>query len=164
MQHLLDFRSGPWRMAAPVLATLLVLAVACGTAAPAAPQESQATDTTAPPPTAAAQATTAPTAVAQPVPASQEVAVHPGKVTIMVGDWETARMSPLFAVNHNYGMILHGFLVSTNEKRELIPGIATNWEVSGDGKTWTFTIRDGVKFHDGQPVTAEDVHFTWLYN
>jgi len=82
----------------------------------------------------------------------------------MVGDWETGRMTPLYTVNHNYGMIVHGFLVSSNEKRELIPGIASEWTVSEDGKTWTFTIRDGVKFHDGQPVTAEDVYFTWLYN
>lgn len=41
------------------------------------------------------------------------------------------------------------------------PGLATDWEVSPDGLTWTFTIRDGVKWHDGEPFTAEDVKFTF---
>ncbi len=39
------------------------------------------------------------------------------------------------------------------------PALATDWEQSSDGKTWTFTIRDGVKFHDGTPVDAEAVCF-----
>jgi len=37
------------------------------------------------------------------------------------------------------------------------PQIATSWEVSGDGKTFTFKIREGVTFHSGNPLTAEDV-------
>jgi peptide/nickel transport system substrate-binding protein len=37
------------------------------------------------------------------------------------------------------------------------PDLATKWDVSADGKTITFTIRKGVKFHSGNPVTAEDV-------
>lgn len=39
------------------------------------------------------------------------------------------------------------------------PALATEWESSADGKTWTFTIRDGVQFHDGTPVDAEAVCF-----
>src|SRR5262249_50065776 len=39
-------------------------------------------------------------------------------------------------------------------------GIASKWEGSADGLTWTFTIRNGVKFHDGTEVTAEDVLWT----
>ncbi len=38
-----------------------------------------------------------------------------------------------------------------------IPGLATDWSVSDDGKTWTFTLRDGVTFHDGEPFNAEAV-------
>lgn len=40
------------------------------------------------------------------------------------------------------------------------PDIAESWEVSEDGKTITFTIRDGLKFHSGNPVTAEDAEFS----
>jgi peptide/nickel transport system substrate-binding protein len=41
------------------------------------------------------------------------------------------------------------------------PGLATKWETSTDGKTWTFNIRDGVKWSDGQPLTAADIAYTY---
>ena len=40
------------------------------------------------------------------------------------------------------------------------PDLAESWESSDDLKTWTFTLRDGVTFHDGRPVVAEDVKVT----
>ena len=42
-------------------------------------------------------------------------------------------------------------------------GLAQSWEVSGDGKTYTFHLRDGVKWQDGRPFTADDVAFTYNY-
>ncbi|WP_432349699.1 ABC transporter substrate-binding protein (plasmid) [Shinella yambaruensis] len=46
-----------------------------------------------------------------------------------------------------------------DEKTEakIEPRLATAWEVSADGKTWTFTLRDGVTFHDGTALTSEAV-------
>lgn len=46
---------------------------------------------------------------------------------------------------------------------QTIPWLATDWQVSDDGKTWTFTLRDGVRWHDGTPFTADDVVFTFEY-
>ncbi len=40
-------------------------------------------------------------------------------------------------------------------------GLAEGWETSEDGLTWTFTVRDGVTFNDGEPLTAEDVAYTY---
>lgn len=44
---------------------------------------------------------------------------------------------------------------------EMIPALATSWEVAEDGKTWTVHLREGVKFHDGVEFTADDVLFTF---
>ncbi|NYD41640.1 ABC transporter substrate-binding protein [Nocardioides panaciterrulae] len=41
------------------------------------------------------------------------------------------------------------------------PGLATSWKTSDDGLTWTFDIRTGVKWSDGQDLTAEDIAFTY---
>ncbi len=52
---------------------------------------------------------------------------------------------------------LYSNLVRFNPKMEIVPDLATKWEVSTDGLTWTFDLRDGVKFHDGTAFTAEAV-------
>lgn len=44
------------------------------------------------------------------------------------------------------------------------PWLAKSWTTSPDGKTWTFTLNDNVKFHDGMPLTSDDVKFTFDYN
>lgn len=43
---------------------------------------------------------------------------------------------------------------------QLIPGLAESWDVSEDGLTYTFHLREGVTFHNGDPLTADDVVFT----
>ena len=47
-----------------------------------------------------------------------------------------------------------------DEETEMVPGIAEDWQLSADGLTWTFTIREGIKFHDGSTITPEDVLWT----
>ena len=47
------------------------------------------------------------------------------------------------------------------------PGLAESWSVASDQKTWTFKLRQGVRWSDGEPFTADDVVFTWndiMYN
>lgn len=51
-------------------------------------------------------------------------------------------------------------LVEISRKGELIPELARCFEVSGDGRRWEFELRRGVTFHDGKPLTAEDVAAT----
>jgi peptide/nickel transport system substrate-binding protein len=44
--------------------------------------------------------------------------------------------------------------------RQLQPMLATSWSHNGDGSVWTFKLRRGVKFHNGQPMSADDVVYT----
>lgn len=49
------------------------------------------------------------------------------------------------------------------DEKGLIPWLAEKWDISPDGKTYTFYLRQGVKWHDGKPLTAQDVAFTLEY-
>lgn len=51
-------------------------------------------------------------------------------------------------------------LVKPNSDGEMIPTVAEKYTLSEDGTTYTFTLREGVKFHNGQTVTAEDVVYS----
>jgi peptide/nickel transport system substrate-binding protein len=50
--------------------------------------------------------------------------------------------------------------IAVNVDGSFAPELATEWSASDDGLTWTVTIRDDAVFHDGEPVTAEDVRFS----
>lgn len=52
-------------------------------------------------------------------------------------------------------------LLQLNYNSEVIPGLAESWDVSDDGLTYTFHLAEGVKWHDGEPFTAEDVQYTY---
>jgi oligopeptide transport system substrate-binding protein len=51
-------------------------------------------------------------------------------------------------------------LVTLNQDLEVVPDIAESWDLSDDGTTYTFHLRDDVQFHDGKPVTAQDFKYT----
>ena len=121
----------------------------------------------APPPPAAQQPV--PTAAAASTPIPDSPIVSPGKVTLMVGNFGSQLFDNLqsgIGGGNEYSRHLHGFLMSRDLQDGALvisPGIASEWEASADGKTWTFTIRDGGKFHDGTDITAEDVLWTLQY-
>ncbi|MGN0331109.1 MAG: ABC transporter substrate-binding protein [Kineothrix sp.] len=51
-------------------------------------------------------------------------------------------------------------LVKPDSEGNLIPAVASEYHPSEDGRVYTFTLRDGIKFHDGSPVTVEDVKYS----
>lgn len=59
-----------------------------------------------------------------------------------------------FVLCHCWGDTL---VESHPETGEALPSLAQSWDVSDDGITWTFQIREGVEFHDGKPLTVDDV-------
>jgi peptide/nickel transport system substrate-binding protein len=69
----------------------------------------------------------------------------------LVPAFSRSRRSPLF----------YNQLVRLDADMNAQPELAESWEVSKDGLTWTFKLRPGVRFHDGQELTAPDVKFTF---
>lgn len=57
--------------------------------------------------------------------------------------------------------VMEGLLTLNPLTYEMEPGVAEKWEESKDGLTYTFYIRDGVKFSDGKPLTVEDIKFSF---
>jgi peptide/nickel transport system substrate-binding protein len=60
----------------------------------------------------------------------------------------------------NVTSVLFASLVDVDSTGKFIPSLAEKWEVSDDQLTYTFKLREGLKFSDGSPLTAEDVAFT----
>ena len=59
-------------------------------------------------------------------------------------------------ITRNHGYMVYDTLFATDEKLQIRPQMVDKWTVSDDKLTWTFTLRDGLEWHDGKPVTAED--------
>jgi peptide/nickel transport system substrate-binding protein len=65
--------------------------------------------------------------------------------------WTTQYMA------RNHGYMVYDTLFATDEKSRIQPQMVDQWSVSPDNRLWTFTLRGGLEFHDGKPVTSEDV-------
>ena len=52
-------------------------------------------------------------------------------------------------------------LVEFDEKLNVVGAVAKDWDISEDGLEWTFNLRKGIKFHNGNEVKAEDVNFSF---
>jgi peptide/nickel transport system substrate-binding protein len=78
-----------------------------------------------------------------------KVALH-SDLKIIDPVWTTALIST------HHGMMVYDTLFALDEKLQVQPEMVDKWSVSVDKLTWTFSLRDGLEWHDGQPVTAED--------
>ena len=78
------------------------------------------------------------------------VVLH-GDLKIFDPIWTTANMTG------NHGLLIYDTLFGLDDDRNVKPQMVDKWGVSDDKKTYTFTLRDGLKFHDGQTVTSADV-------
>ena len=106
-------------------------------------------------------------ATAVPVEQPAIPVVNPGILTIMVPDFSTERFDRLWTAGEGanaYMIYLHSALVESDANRTQIPGIASKWSISSDGMSYTYKIREGVKFHDGTELTPEDVLWTYQHS
>lgn len=72
-------------------------------------------------------------------------------------------INPLLALSdadRDLSTLTHAGLMGLSGSGELVPVLAERYEISSDGKTYTFTLRENLKFSDGTPLTAQDVVYT----
>ena len=170
-----SFRS-KLRLLVPLFAICSLLLSACGGEAPATTAPAAATATTAPAAgSTEATATPAPAAgsteaTATTAPASQggQTAGAPatsGVMTISVAQQATwiRNFNPLGSDNRfpTVHGIYEPMMIYNTVKGEIVPWLATKYEWSSDNKTLTFTLRNDVKWSDGQPFSATDVAYTF---
>lgn len=155
-----------------LIALLTLFLTACGGATPTAVSEAPTqVPTQAMEPTEAAQPTQAiePTQAAEPTtaisPTEEPVQAGPtqgGTLVVALGsDPENLNTSITSSVTVGLpaGTITEG-LIRIDRDYNVHPVLAESWEVSDDGLQFTFHLREGVRWHDGEPFTSEDVKFT----
>ena len=132
--------------------------------------EEEPAETTAAP----AQTTTAPSespettaSTEEPTPTEPEPADREEVEVIRLRGLRGNGFPSPFAWRRGPGWILAGMMFDTllweDSTGEPIPWLAESWESSDDGLEWRFTLREGAVFHDGEPVTSEDVVFSYEY-
>jgi len=169
-------------------AFLLIIAVACGssdtdTVAPAA----KAPAAKAPAAKAPAAAAKAPAAKATAVPSGAVPTAVPARVTSAQAtqapvvatsgqyggvarmsayadtkDWDprgSSSLSSIQAVSQLYNQLVQ---MDTADTSQIVCDLCDSWEISNGGETFTFKIRDGIKWIDGDDLTAEDIHYSML--
>jgi peptide/nickel transport system substrate-binding protein len=95
-------------------------------------------------------------------PASPATATRSG--TLRVAMQAIVNTDPINLSSDSEIMVAHhvyDYLVDVDPDSNIIPRLATEWSVSDDGLTWTFTLAQGVTWHDGTPFTAGDVVWTF---
>lgn len=95
--------------------------------------------------------------------AAEEPAVEGGSLTI-ASNSEPGNLNPMVWATTSDTVVTHMIydsLVIPDEELKMVGSLAKDWDVSDDGKTYTFHLNEGVTWHDGEPFTAEDVEFTF---
>jgi len=96
-----------------------------------------------------------------PIPA---VSKEEGGTLVFGRGGDSVGLDPAYETDGNSFMICdniyEALVFYMDESTALEPGLAESWEISPDGKTYTFNLRKGVTFHDGTPFNADAVVFS----
>jgi peptide/nickel transport system substrate-binding protein len=135
----------------------MALMAACG--APVAPQATSATPMSAPAPPTPAPLPTQPAANTS-TTSARPAGEPSGTLRVAYADLQSQLFDPTSA---QFGVSLYMVnepLLRYDQQGKLIPWLAQSFEMSPDGKLWTFNLRTDVKWTNGDPFTADDVKFS----
>jgi len=108
---------------------------------------------------------TLPGGAPSPAAASEESGEEPTTLTVGVVDPTVDSLNPftsIYSTPTQIHRLMYDYLTMYSaEDATPTEGLAEDWEFSEDGLTWTYTIRDDSTFSDGEPVTADDVAYTY---
>ena len=167
---------GPSVMAC-LLALLTGLALACGSAAPAAPQpgvnetvrevEKVVEVERVVEKTVETEVEKLVVVTPTPVPEDPNAIVRREKLTILTSSFGNEVYNSRYLTGDKgiWWYPLQERMINANEKLELTDkGIINKWELTDDNLGWEYTLRDDATFHNGDPVTAEDIAFTFQWS
>jgi peptide/nickel transport system substrate-binding protein len=160
----------------PIVGLLISLSMIMGACAPAATPMPTSAPTQAPPPTTAPAAasttgatvapTLAPTTAPTEPPASTGAPTASGPqgtlrvaLTTQPNSLDVDNAAERNAINAAWQM--YDSLVWVNDDGKMVPALAESWDISTDGTQYTFHLRKGVTFHNGEPFNAQSVVFSW---
>ncbi len=139
-----------------VAGSAMALLAACRGAATAPPSSTPASLTQGTSQAGAPAGT--PASVAAGAPASSP---NGGTLTVALSDLGNENLDVILAsTNNNLLPLMYERLMLYNERGELIPWLAESWRMSEDGRVWTFNLRKGVKWSNGEDFTSADVKFS----
>lgn len=80
--------------------------------------------------------------------------------TLVYGSGDYTRINPAMDEHGEINILLFNGLTAHDGDNQVVPGLAESWDYDETNYTYTFHIRDGIRWHDGEPFTAKDVQFT----
>ena len=83
-----------------------------------------------------------------------------GGKTLIYGSQDYTAINPALFEHGEINLLLFAGLTSHDQDNNVVPGLAEDWDFDKDSLTYTFHLREGLTFHDGEPLTSEDVKFT----
>lgn len=80
--------------------------------------------------------------------------------TLIYGSGDYTRINPAMDEHGEINVLLFNGLTAHDGDNAVVPGLAERWEYDETAHAYTFYLREGIRWHDGEPLTAEDVKFT----
>ncbi len=80
--------------------------------------------------------------------------------TLVYGSGDYTRINPAMDEHGEINIMIFNGLTAHDGDNQVVPGLAKSWDYDEETCTYTFHLEEGVKWHDGEPFTADDVKFT----